>query len=76
MHQHLVPAALFHHAPVLHDHDPVSDFRHHSEVMGYKQHSGAPAFLHFLNQRQDLCLRGHVERCGRFVGDQQSRVKH
>ncbi len=37
-------------------------------------HRTAELFLELLDQGEDLCLRRHVERGGRLVGDQQVRV--
>jgi len=68
------PRCLFDDRTVLHDRDPVRDFgtTPKSRVMN----STAVFFRRCRSrQRQDLRLRGHVERGGGFVGDQDFGVE-
>ncbi len=58
------------------DGDAVRDFCHHAEVVRDEQHPHAVARLQLLDQLQDLRLRGHVERGGRLVGDEQRGLQH
>ncbi len=74
--QDVAAGALLHHAARLHDDDAVGDLGHHAEVVGDEQHAGAAPLLQLPDQLQDLRLRGHVERRGGLVGDQQGRVEH
>ena len=67
-----IPA--LHRLAALHDHDIVGHLAHDAEVVGDEQHGHAELGLQFLQQLQDLRLNGHVQRGGRFVGDQQVRV--
>ena len=60
----------------LHDDHAVGDLGHHAEVVGDEQDAGAAPVLQLADQLQDLRLRGHVERRGRLVGDQQGRIEH
>ena len=62
-------------APFLHDHDTVRDLCHDAEVVGDEHHAHPLATLNVPDQLQDLRLRGDVECCRRFVGDQDSRLE-
>ena len=62
--------------PCAHDRDPVGDFGDHAHVVGDEQHGGAVVALQVADQRENLLLRGDVERGGRLVGDQQLRFQH
>ena len=53
----------------------VGNFRHHAEVMRDEQDAGIVFALQVADQFQDLCLRGHVERRGRLVGDDEARFQ-
>jgi hypothetical protein len=55
---------------VLHHGDAVGDLGHDAEVVGDEDHPHALLALQLADQRQDLRLRGHVQRGGRLVGDQ------
>ena len=61
---------------IAHHRDAVGDFGDHAHVMGDEQHRGAVIALQVADQRQDLLLRGDVERGGRLVRDQQLRLQH
>ena len=61
---------------VTHHRDAIGNFRDHAHVMGDEQHGGAVIPLQVADQRQDLLLRGDVERRGRLVRDQQFRLQH
>ena len=60
---------------VAHHHDAVGDLRHHAEVVGDEHHCGAVLALQLLEQRKDLGLRGHVQRGGRLVGDDEGGLQ-
>jgi len=62
-------------APAQHGH-AMGDLGHDTEIVGDEQHAGALARLQFGHELQDLGLRGDVQGCGRFVGDQQHRIEH
>ena len=62
--------------PLPHHRDPVGDFGDHAHVMGDEEHRGAVIALQVADQRQDLLLRGDVERGGRLVRDQEFRLQH
>ena len=61
---------------VAHHGDAVGDLGDHAHVVGDEQHGGAVIALQVADQRQDLLLRGDVERGGRLVRDQQFRLQH
>ncbi len=60
--------------PEIHHRHPVGDLGDHAEVVGDEHHRHAEVVLHGAQQVEDLALRGHVQRGGRLVGDQQLRV--
>jgi hypothetical protein len=68
--QHLLSRPLLDQAAVLHHGDAVGNLGHHAEVMGDEDHPHALLALQFADQRQDLRLRGDVQRGGGLVGDQ------
>ena len=67
-----VDRALFDHPAGVHHHHIVGDLGHHAEVVGDQDDGGAGFALQQAHQLQNLCLDRHVERRGRFVGDQQA----
>ncbi len=73
--QYVAGRPLFHHQTVLHHGDAVRDLGHHAEVVRDEQHGGALARLQVADQREDLRLRGHVERGGRLIRDQHARIE-
>jgi len=62
--------------PLTHHCHAVGDFGDHAHVMGDEEHGGAVIALQIADQRQNLLLRGHVQRSGRLVGDQKFRFQH
>jgi hypothetical protein len=56
---------------VVHHDDLVGDLGDHTHVVRDEHHRHAVADLQLLDQVQDLGLRGHVQRGGGLVGDQQ-----
>ena len=50
--------------------------RDNAEVVGDHDDGGAKLLLQALQQVENLRLNGHVQRGGRFVGDNQPRVAH
>ncbi|MCY1295760.1 hypothetical protein D9M70_451170 [compost metagenome] len=73
--EHLGGTAHLHQHALLHHRHAIRDLGHHAEVMGHEHHAHALLGLDAADQVQDLCLRGHVERGGRLVGDQQRRFE-
>ncbi|MCY1521210.1 hypothetical protein D9M68_560130 [compost metagenome] len=69
--QHFLRRPLFDQDAFFHDGDPMGDLGHHPEVVGDEHHAHAFLFLDAGDERQDLRLRGDVERGRGFVGDQQ-----
>ena len=60
-------------APV-HDQDPVGETGRDGKVVGDQHQRHALLSDQPLQQRKDFRLRGHVQRRGRFIGDQQART--
>ena len=73
--QHLVRRPLFDQHAFFHHGDAVRDLGHHAEIVGDEHHAHAFFLLDAGDQRQDLRLRGHVQRGGGLVGDQQRRFQ-
>ena len=69
--QNIFGKAAFHDAALVHDNDLLGHIGNHAQIMGDKDHAHAGVFLQAADQPQDLRLRGHVKRCGRFIRDQQ-----
>ncbi len=55
----------------IHHHDALRGLGHHAHCMGDQHDRHAEAFLHVLQQVEDLRLDGDVECCGRLVGDDE-----
>ena len=53
---------------------PLADLRDDPEIVGDEHHRGGMAFLQLTDKPEDLLLHGHVQRRGRFVGDDQLRI--
>ena len=58
------------HEPVLHHIDIFGELPDDGQVMGDEDHRHAVFVLEVLDEIEDLRLHRHVERGGRFVGDQ------
>ena len=58
----------------VHDHDPVADLGHDAQVVSHEQHAHAELRAQRAEQLEDLGLDGDVERGGRLVRDQESRL--
>ena len=69
----VVDRALLHDAAEIHHHHIVRHLRDHAEIVRDEDDRGVVLVLQLAQQRQDLRLRRHVDRGGRFVGDQQAR---
>lgn len=48
---------------------------HHIQVVGDKQQGKPTGFNEFLNQSQDVGLRGGVERCGWLITNKKFRIE-
>ena len=70
-----VRGADLHQLAVLHHRDLIGDLRHHAEVVRDEHDTGAVPLLQLADEAQDLGLRRHVERGGRFVRHQDLRVE-
>ena len=60
--------------PGVHQRHLVRHPRHHAEVVGDQQQPQPALALQVLEQGQDLCLDGDVQRGGRLVGDEEVRL--
>ena len=58
----------------VHDHDAVRGLGDHGEIMRDQQQSHPALALQATEQIEHLRLDRYVQRGGRFVGDQQSRL--
>ena len=60
--------------PALHHAHAVGNAPHQVQVMADQQQRHAQACLQFLEQVENFQLHGHIQRRGRFVGNQQFRL--
>src|SRR5947208_12689898 len=66
-----VDTGLFHHLAGIHDDDALRGLGDDAHRMGDQHDRHAEAFLHVLQQIENLRLDGDVERGGRLVGDDE-----
>jgi len=57
----------------IHHHHPVSNPRHHAQIMGDPNDRHVQVFAQILDQVDDLGLDGDVQGCGGFICDQYLR---
>ena len=60
--------------PGIHDHHLVGDFCDDAEIVRDQDHRHAAFRLKLANERDDLRLNGHIERCRRFVRNEKLRL--
>ena len=72
--KHCRDLAGFDHRAVAHHQHAVGIAAHDREIMGDQQHREPPCLTLGFQQLQNLRLNGDIQRCGRFVGDQQGRI--
>src|SRR5690606_26427131 len=66
-----VPISAFHDTAAVEDVDSVAETCDDTEVVRDHHQRGAGSDHELLEQRQNLGLNRHVERCRRFIGDEQ-----
>ncbi len=54
-----------------HDHYAIGDLGHHAHIVGDENYRHLHFILQCANQLQNLRLYRHIQRGGRFVGNQQ-----
>ncbi|MNI50796.1 hypothetical protein D3C73_1054850 [compost metagenome] len=64
----------FHLVTAEHHHRAVGDLGDDTHVVGNEKHGHAAIGLQFPNEVEDLRLDGDVERCRRFVSNEQFRA--
>ena len=67
---------LFHEPSGVHDADAVGGVGVHAHVVGDEHHGRPHLALHVADHRQHVLLHHHVERRGRFVGDDELGLTH
>ncbi len=72
--EHIEDRRLLHGVAALQHRHIVCDLADDAEVVADPHHGGAEVALQIPDQLDDLRLRRHVQRGGRFVGDQQFRI--
>ena len=65
----LLRRSQFHQLTGVHDRHPVAELGDDAEIMRDEDDRETPLPAQIVDQRQDLRLHGHVQRCGRLVGD-------
>ena len=58
------------HLAGIHDHDLVTEFGNHPQIVGNEDHRHAGLRLQVAYQVQNLGLDGHIQGRGGFVGNQ------
>ncbi|KAG1205234.1 hypothetical protein G6F35_011769 [Rhizopus arrhizus] len=74
--QHVAHAAAFDDVARVHDDDVVRDARDQPHIVGNEHHAQPEFRLDVTQQVQQFGLYRHVQRGGRFVGDQQFGAAH
>ena len=72
--QQFVGRAFFNHFAAIHHDGAGADPGDDAEIVADQHDGGAEIPVEFAQQFEDLRLNGHIERGGRFVGDQQRRL--
>ena len=62
---------FFHNFPSIHHRHTMRHFSDHAQIVCDENQRGAKPFAHVAHQVEDLRLNRHIQRCGRFVRDQQ-----
>ncbi|MCU1283930.1 MAG: hypothetical protein JWO13_280 [Acidobacteriales bacterium] len=70
----LFDVAGFDDLAAVHDGDSFGDARDDAEVMRDEEHGQAESLAEVVEEIENLCLDGDVERCGGFVGDEELRA--
>ena len=65
----LIRCSLFDDLAAVHDRDAVADACHDAEVMRDHDDAGVDLILKIADELQHLRLDGHIQRGGRFIGD-------
>ena len=74
--QNLLARTTLNRFALVHHQHLVGDLGHHAHVVGNEKHRTALLALQVGNQLQYFFLRGHVERRGRLVADDQGGLEH
>ena len=69
--QYLSRGSLFHDLAGVHDGDPVGDLRDDPQVVRDQQDAHPVLGAQFVQQTEDLCLDGDIQRGRRLIGHQQ-----
>ena len=69
--QYLARGSLFHDLAGVHDGDPVGDLRDDPQVVRDQQDAHPVLGAQFVQQTEDLCLDGDIQRGCRLIGHQQ-----
>ena len=67
---------LFHYPAAVHYRHLITDFCHHTQIVGDKQNGGSDLLFQVIHQIQDLGLYGHIQSCCRFIGNQNPGTAH
>ena len=69
----IIGRRAFHHPAGIHHHDAIAKAGDNAKVVADQNDRHAQLVLHFPDQFQNLRLDGHIQRGGRFVGDEKVR---
>ncbi|MOA12453.1 hypothetical protein D3C78_1324480 [compost metagenome] len=65
---------MFAHLAMLHDVNVIGKLLHDRQVMGDEDHGHAAFLLQVADEIEDLRLHRHIQRGGRFIGNQHVRI--
>ena len=72
--EHRRRRSLLDNASPMHDDDPVAQVAHDREIVSNEQQGQVHLALQCVKQVEYLRLDGHIQRCGAFIGNDQSRL--
>ena len=72
--ENVINGTNFHHPSEIHHDDIISQLGNHTQIMCDENDGGVVFLLKFPEQIEDLCLGGHINGRGWFIGNQQRRL--
>ena len=68
--------SLLHHLARIHNIHIITDFRHHTHIVGDQDNRSPLLLTELLHQLKDLRFNGHVQSRCRFIRDHHLRAAH
>ena len=70
----LIYLGIFHRMPRIHHEYPIGHLTHHAHIVCDEHHRGTEFCFHAVDELQNLCLYGHIERGCRLIANQEVRI--